>query len=579
MCTSIENKHCFLLLDEVNRQRISEAKDYFDSQLSVFIRNGKDTYVLKDDLPFYSRLAKINAHITDQDRQRFGGAGNLFTQFIKLSEHTAVYLPDSSTIKPLPAFVRNLFYCSDFIDSTLPLDSFATRFELMDTIVITYEPHVKQYMEQVMQRKRELDRIRKQNFVNTASYMGNKKKIAGFIMESMFPYISEDSVFVDLMCGSGAMSQAFAQLAPTYASDAQEFCQLLAKVQGHGFHKLWAQQVLERIAPYYNQHIHVLKELYQKQLEEEEKLYLQDWSNRENVFSKYNEFVTRFQLYSSTSPISPELTTLISEYRENPKKFPYCLFTLYFSNVFFGLLQCIQLDSLRYAVDQLNGEEKTWALGILIVTAYQISSGHAGHFAQPRRISPQNILNTLSQRQKSAYHEFSKRFLCLAEESEKSKHEVKLIPGPWQNALAFADKHIGRRAVIYLDAPYKRDEYSRYYHVLETLVKYDYPSSELKGRIRSKKEGERFSTEFFTKTSSKVDEIFVKIITQTLMAGMTCVWSYSDNGVASVVNVIDKVREIVPCKIHLYGIPYQHQSQRRESHKLSVTEYCIVLSP
>ena len=110
-------------------------------------------------------------------------------------------------------------------------------------------------------------------------------------------------------------------------------------------------------------------------------------------------------------------------------------------------------------------------------------------------------------------------------------------------------------------------------------MKYDYPSSEFKGRIRSKKGGERFSTEFFTKTSSKVDKIFIEIITKTLMAGMTCVWSYSDNGVASVIDVIDQVRDLVPCKIHLYGIPYQHQTQRRESHKLSVTEYCIVLSP
>lgn len=208
-----------------------------------------------------------------------------------------------------------------------------------------------------------------------------------------------------------------------------------------------------------------------------------------------------------------------------------------------------------------------------------MSSGHAGHFAQPRRVSSQNILETLSLRQKSAYHEFSKRFLCLAEESERCQNEVKLIPGPWQNALEFANKYIGKRAVIYLDAPYKRDEYSRYYHVLETLVKYDYPSSELKGHIRSKKEGERFSTEFFTKTSSKVDNIFITIITQVLEAGMTCVWSYSDNGVASVIDVINTVKDLVSCKIHLYGIPYQHRSQRKKSHRLSVTEYCIVLSP
>ena len=190
MCTSIENKHCFLPLDEVKCQMVCEPKDYFDSQLSLFVRKGEKSYILEDDLPFYAHLAKINAQITDQDRQRFGGVGNLFAQFIKLSEHTAIYLPDRSAKKPLPAFVRNLFYYSEFIDSTLPLDSVPARFELMDIIVITYEPSVKCYMEQAIQRKRELDRVRHSNFVNTASYMGNKKKIAGFIIESMFPYIS-----------------------------------------------------------------------------------------------------------------------------------------------------------------------------------------------------------------------------------------------------------------------------------------------------------------------------------------------------------------------------------------------------
>ena len=46
----------------------------------------------------------------------------------------------------------------------------------------------------------------------------------------------------------------------------------------------------------------------------------------------------------------------------------------------------------------------------------------------------------------------------------------------------------------------KEKKYSRYYHLLETLVRYDYPESEGKGHISSKKAGERFSSEFFSKT-------------------------------------------------------------------------------
>lgn len=582
MSIFIENNRCFLPLDEAKQKMGFQSKDLslcFGTQLFMCIQVGDTDYILEDDLPFYTHLVELNSQLTEGDQQRFGQEGNLFSQFLKLSEHTAVYLPDRLTQKPLPAFVRNLFYYSDFIDNKLPLNSFPTRFELMGIIVITYEPSVVNYMEQVLRRKNELDRVRHLNFVNTTSYMGNKKKIAGFIIESMFPYIPSKSIFVDLMCGSGSMSQAFAQLGQTYASDAQEFCKLLAKIQGSGFSKVRAQRILKDIIPHYNHHLQALKEIYREQLEAEEMLYHQDWSRRDNIFSSYTKFSNQVHLYSSTFPTDPEISRLVSQYKTNPTQFPYRLFTLYFSNIFFGLLQCIQLDSLRYAVDQLNGEEKDWALGVLVVTAYQISSSHAGHFAQPRKISPTNILETLSQRQKSAYHEFSKRFLCLAEESEQSQNEIKLIPGPWQNALRFVKEHIGKQAVIYLDAPYKRDEYSRYYHVLETLVKYDYPFSELNGRTPSKKMGERFSTEFFTKTSSKVDSIFVEIISQVLMAGMTCVWSYSNNGIASIIDVLAAIKTSLPCKIHLYGIPYLHQSQRKNGRRLPVTEYCIVLSP
>lgn len=583
MSISIEKNPCFLPLDEAKQQIGFQSKDLslsFDTQLFVCIREGNDDYILRDDLPFYAHLVELNSQLTEEDQQRFGKEGNLFSQFLKLSEHTAVYLPDQLTQKPLPAFVRNLFYYSDFIDNNLlPLNPFPTRFELMGIIVVTYEPSVANYMEQVLQRKSELDRVRHLNFVNTASYMGNKKKIAGFIIESMFPYIPKNSIFIDLMCGSGSMSQAFAQLGKTYASDAQEFCQLLAKIQGSGFSKRRVQRILKEIAPHYNQHLQALTEIYREMLEAEETLYHQDWSDRNDVFSAYTKFSNHCHLYSSSFPTDPEINSLVLQYKANPKQFPYRLFTLYFSNVFFGLLQCIQLDSLRYAVDQLNGEEKSWALGVLVVTAYQVSSSHAGHFAQPRKISPSNILETLSQRQKSAYHEFSKRFLCLAEESERCQNKIKLIDGPWQNALEFVKDHIGKQAVIYLDAPYKRDEYSRYYHVLETLVKYDYPFSELNGRTPSKRMGERFSTEFFTKTSSKVDSVFVEIISQVLMAGMTCVWSYSNNGTASIIDVLTKIKTLIPCKIHLYGIPYSHQSQRKNGRRLSVTEYCIILSP
>lgn len=536
-------------------------------------------YILQEDLPFYLRLAKVNTNITEDSYDKFGTAKNLLSIFLKISDNTAIYLSDYSESRQIPAFVRNLFYYPILVSQPPQVETTASQFDLMGVTVITYERPIKEYMKRVIKRKQDTDRIRHSNFTNTASYMGNKKKIAGFIIEALFPYISNNPSFIDLMCGSGAMSQAFAQLGATYASDAQEFCQLLAKIQGSGFTKKRATEVLEQLTYHYKKNYQELRKCYQEELDREEALYRRDWFDKAYILSMYNEYVADFSLYSSTEPIPEQLQALVSEYKEDSKKFPYCLFTLYFSNVFFGLHQCIQLDSLRYAIDQLSGEEKAWALGILVVTAYQVSSGHANHFAQPKKITENNITDILVKRQKSAYHEFSKRLICLAEESELTANEIKLLPGPWQNALDCVIDSISGEKIVYLDAPYKRDEYSRYYHVLETMVKYDYPSSELKGRIRSKRLKERFATEFFTKKTNIVEKKLVEIIMTVLSSNMKCAWSYSDNGDASIINVVNRILQQTACKVYLYGTSHNHQSQRGSNHKIPVIEYCIVFCP
>jgi hypothetical protein len=239
------------------------------------------------------------------------------------------------------------------------------------------------------------------------------------------------------------------------------------------------------------------------------------------------------------------------------------------------------MDSIRYAIDQIEDEnEKQWALGTLVVVASSIGTSYAGHFAQPKRLDLNSLEAIIQQREKSAWLEFSKRIVSLAEESSRYPYAVTMLEGPWKNALNSAKVLAWKDLVVYLDAPYKREEYSRYYHVLETIVRYDYPSSELKGRIRSKSKGERFSTEFFSKTVWRVEKCFVEIITEILNQGAICAWSYSDNGDASIINVINQIIEQIDCEVYIYAVPYEHQSQRKKqinkNSRLKVIEYCIL---
>lgn len=141
------------------------------------------------------------------------------------------------------------------------------------------------------------------------------------------------------------------------------------------------------------------------------------------------------------------------------------------------------------------------------------------------------------------------------------------------------EREIGNRpAAIYIDPPYKREEYSRYYHVLETAVKYSYPSCEGIGKMPSKKNGERFRSEFFTRNIEKTTQCIVQLILNILERNWICAWSYADSGNASIVNTIREVCEISQCSVRSYAVPYRHQSQGGKSPKM-VTEYLVLFIP
>jgi adenine-specific DNA methylase len=449
-------------------------------------------------------------------------------------------------------------------------------------------------------------------FANTAHYMGNKKKLAPFLISAISYNNQECAPILDIMCGSGAASNAFSQFWNVISSDALQFCTILATIQGKNDGHNSSQKLTEKIVENYNKNYTELYKLFGSEIEKEIELFKNDYftmhhiknAERENQIGKYKEeqnevnamynndlymkytsFIVNTPLYQSNQNLQNQSYNenydfLIQERKGNPAIFPYCLFTLYYSNIYFGVLQSVQIDSLRYAIDKLNDkDDRIWALGALIVACSVSATSYGGHFAQPLKITAKNIDKVINIRKRSILREFIKRLMVILDEGKKSPHTISRINGPWQKTLDSQELRMFKDLIVYLDAPYKREEYSRYYHVLETLVQYNYPSSEGIGKMSSKKKGERFSSEFFTHSQNKVNSIFVEIIITVLNKGWKCVWSYSDNGVASMIHVIENVYNNTKCKINIYHMPYQHKVHGRtiktNSRKM-VTEYIII---
>ena len=120
---------------------------------------------------------------------------------------------------------------------------------------------------------------------------------------------------------------------------------------------------------------------------------------------------------------------------------PYCLFSTYFANTYFGLRQALEIDSLRYAIENLTKSlDRNWALGALIATVSSLGTTYGGHFAQPpivnfQDVSIDRLVKLLNKRAAFITHEFIIRFLSLAEQSESSSRAVTVINGPWHDAL------------------------------------------------------------------------------------------------------------------------------------------------
>ena len=167
--------------------------------------------------------------------------------------------------------------------------------------------------------------------------------------------------------------------------------------------------------------------------------------------------------------------------RADPSLFPYHLCSSYYPNVYLGIRQAIDLDSLRYAIDQLRGRgapaKRRHYLAALLHAA-SVTTSATSHFCQPRGlVRDAEVLAVLQRRSVS----IPSRVLAFSDAIRATCEAADPRPGSRANCAdwrgLYASGGIDDVDVVYADPPYTADNYSRFYHVLEVLTRYDYPSS------------------------------------------------------------------------------------------------------
>jgi adenine-specific DNA-methyltransferase len=185
----------------------------------------------------------------------------------------------------------------------------------------------------------------------------------------------------------------------------------------------------------------------------------------------------------------------------------YGLARLYFARGYFSTRQAVELDCLYRAISEA-AEGNVFPLSSDCTVATLADLGLAMYLAIASAISnsPGHTAQFLRARSEAGYLRVKRAWTMDA--LERGPRMLERL-GP-VGSLAWRSQNLVRRgdsaqiverpdfspvpgSVVYADPPYTKDQYSRMYHVLETLYLYDYPDAVGVGRARSDRVPSAFS--------------------------------------------------------------------------------------
>ena len=333
--------------------------------------------------------------------------------------------------------------------------------------------------------------------IHTIRYMGNKTKLFDFIIPQIEKITNEGDIICDLMCGTSSIGYALSQ----------------------------RNQIIS------------------------------------NDFQKSSSIVSEALLLTKSIPTLKSIHDDIDVfYFDNIKNKNFSFFYSEYPDTYFAKNQCLQIDSLRYAIDKSPKERQSLYLTILMSAMCKAQST-PGHFAQFFKKNNKRIQSLREYDLLKIFYEKAAEFQTIL----TSKYKNSVFNMDYNELFKYVD--LKNVKCFYLDPPYTSDQYSRFYHILETVCLYDYPKTSYKAKYR---DGRKMS-KFCYKTT--VYKEFEKIISFAHTNNSSLVISYSNHGIAEP----EKILEIGKKYYNHSSLTfenYNHSSQGNGSIKISE---CLII--
>lgn len=347
-------------------------------------------------------------------------------------------------------------------------------------------------------------------------YMGTKRLLAPQVRALMLRLAPKARV-ADLFSGLGAVAACLSPDLPVLANDTMEFAACVARARLLEEEPVQsAERTLSMLTDSYIRQRQWLCEAFAEGLRKEAEI----------LAGGDAKALTSHMRTAPHVGNSSELSAIATESAVAPDHARFCMASLYFASSYFSAVQAADIDAVRYAIEVTcfppGVRDRLLACWLAACSRMINSPGHTAQYLQPHDAATLRRVTRQWRRPFWAtFHQIACDWRRVGTRSWRLKNVV-----TQRDALALVQDHGAMQNVgaIYADPPYTKDQYSRFYHVYETLYLYDFPASTGLGRYR----GGRYSSPFCL--ASQADEAFSRLFAAIAKGRVPFVLSYPDAG-------------------------------------------------
>jgi adenine-specific DNA-methyltransferase len=375
-------------------------------------------------------------------------------------------------------------------------------------------------------------------------YMGSKRELIEFVVDGIRS-VYDDELICDLFSGTGVVGAVLKNDASIWVNDIQHYSNILARAYLGPIDVEETKTLLNEVINLASDHALKIQGYYPDKI-----------INFSKDF-KLNEFIKHEKQQQS----------LLKSSFDN---LDFYLFSKYYSGTYWSFEQCTWIDGLRKAANTFEKHNLYPTILSSIMHAMAYNAQSTGHYAQYRDATNEdNMRDILKYRSKDILPFFKKKYIELIKNYSPSDFEHNFTALDYEECL----KQLPENTLVYADPPYTFVHYSRFYHALETLVLYDYPKVQFKGRYRSDRHQSPFCQ------STKVKNAFSTMFRLIFEKRSKLVLSYSDNGMISMDDIKGLVvKEMPGYNFEVITQSYLHSTMGRlKNRNIEINETLLVI--